>query len=122
MQVDGGAAQRDLRVRESAHRRDGARQVGRGHASVADDDDVAGQPVGLLAPGYRADIVVLDADHPALIGREGDDVIDSWIFSGGSACVKDVFVAGQPVIQDRHHPREAEIEKAFRAAVKRLGE
>jgi formiminoglutamate deiminase len=81
-----------------------------------------GQPVGRLAPGYRADIVVLDGDHPALIGREGDDVIDSWIFSGGSACVKDVFVGGEPVIEERRHPCEAEIEQAFRAAVKRLSE
>jgi formimidoylglutamate deiminase len=78
------------------------------------------QPVGAIAPGYRADIVVLDLDHPALIGREGDDILDSWIFSGGNACVKDVYVAGKEVIKDRHHEREEEILNGFRAAVKRL--
>ena len=80
------------------------------------------QPVGALAPGMRADIVVLDPDHPALTGRSGDDVLDSWIFSGGNQCVKDVFVAGEHVIKNGHHAREDEIGKNFRAAVARLRE
>jgi formimidoylglutamate deiminase len=78
------------------------------------------QPMGAIAPGCRADIVVLDADHPALIGREGDRILDSWIFFGGNACVNDVFVAGEPVVKDRRHVREVEIEKGFRATVARL--
>jgi len=80
------------------------------------------QPTGALAPGYRADIAVLDADHPALIGRSGDAALDSWIFSGGNQCVKDVFVAGTHVVKDRHHVREEEIEAGFRAAVRRLSQ
>jgi formimidoylglutamate deiminase len=78
------------------------------------------QPVGSIAPGHRADIVVLDDDHPSLIGRAGDALLDSWIFSGGNACVKDVFVAGEHLVRDRRHIREEDIERAFRAAVKRL--
>jgi formimidoylglutamate deiminase len=78
------------------------------------------QPVGKIAPGHRADIAVLDGDHPALIGREGDQVIDSWIFSGGNACVLDVFVAGRHVVKDRQHLNEAPIRKRFRAAVEKL--
>lgn len=78
------------------------------------------QPVGALAPGFRADIAVLDDEHPALIGRKADSVLDSWIFSGGNACVRDVFVAGNHVVADRRHVREEAIEKKFRAAVKRL--
>jgi formimidoylglutamate deiminase len=78
------------------------------------------QPVGALAPGLRADIAVLDDDHPALIGRSEDSALDSWIFSGGNACIRDVFVAGDHMVQDRRHIREETIEKNFRAAVKRL--
>jgi formimidoylglutamate deiminase len=78
------------------------------------------QPVGALASGFRADIAVLDNDHPALIGRSFDAVLDSWIFSGGNACIRDVFVAGNHVVEDRRHIREEAIEKNFRAAVKRL--
>jgi formiminoglutamate deiminase len=78
------------------------------------------QPVGAIAPGRRADIVVLDGNHPALLGRGGDDVLDSWVFSGGNACVKDVFVAGEEIVKDRHHIRQTEIEARFRATVERL--
>jgi formimidoylglutamate deiminase len=78
------------------------------------------QPVGTIAPGLRADICVLDADHPALIGRTGDGIIDSWIFSGGNACVKDMFIAGQHVVIDRRHVREDEIAKSFRQAIDKL--
>ncbi|MGE0007622.1 MAG: formimidoylglutamate deiminase [Parvibaculaceae bacterium] len=78
------------------------------------------QPVGALAPGRRADIAVLDDEHPALIGRSGDQVLDSWIFSGGNACVRDVFVAGRQVVEDRRHVKEEAILGNFRAAVKRL--
>jgi len=78
------------------------------------------QPVGALAPGFRADITVLDDEHPALIGRSEDSALDSWIFSGGNACVRDVFVAGTQVVEDRRHVKEEAIFKNFRAAVKRL--
>jgi formimidoylglutamate deiminase len=43
--------------------------------------------MGAIETGKRCDIVVLDPDHPALIGRSGDEAVDSWVFSGGAACV-----------------------------------
>jgi hypothetical protein len=49
VQVDGGPAQGDLGVRPGRAWRRRRSDVGRGHAGVADDDDVAGQPVGALA-------------------------------------------------------------------------
>jgi formimidoylglutamate deiminase len=78
------------------------------------------QPVGAIAPGYRADIVVLDPDCNAMLGRSGDAALDSWIFSGGNSCIKDVFVAGKKVISDRHHAAEDSIARDFRAAIERL--
>jgi formimidoylglutamate deiminase len=78
------------------------------------------QPVGALAPGYRADITVLDPGCDALMGRSGDAALDTWIFSGGNSCVKDVFVAGRPVITDRHHAHEDQIARNFRATLERL--
>jgi formiminoglutamate deiminase len=78
------------------------------------------QPVGALAVGYRADITVLDADCDALMGRSADAALDSWIFSGGNSCVKDVFVAGRQVIADRHHAAEADIARSFRSTLERL--
>ncbi len=89
-------------------------------AALAGGARAMAQPVGAIAPGFRADIAVLDGEHPALIGRKADAALDSWIFSGGNLCMRDVFVAGDHVVQDRHHIREEAIEKKFRAAVKRL--
>jgi formimidoylglutamate deiminase len=63
---------------------------------------------------------VLDDEHPALIGRSQDSALDSWIFSGGNSCVRDAFVAGKHVVEDRRHIKEDAIFKNFRAAVKRL--
>lgn len=78
------------------------------------------QPVGAIAVGSRCDITVLDADHPLLMGRSGDAALDSWIFSGGNALVKDVFVGGKHVVKDRHHIAQDAIARNFRAALRRL--
>ncbi len=78
------------------------------------------QPVGAIAPGYRADIAVLDDAHPALLGRSGDNLLDTWIFSAGNQCVKDMFVGGRHVVKDGEHFAEEKIAREFQSAVKRL--
>ena len=75
---------------------------------------------GAIAPGRRADITLLDADHPLLAGRAEDAALDTWIFSGGNALVKDVIVGGAHVVKDRHHIHEETIARDFRAALRRL--
>lgn len=80
------------------------------------------QPVGAIAPGYRCDIAVLDDTHPSLVARSGDDLIDTWIFSAGNSCVKDMFVGGRHVVKDRHHFAEERIAREFQSAVKRLAQ
>ena len=79
-----------------------------------------GQPCGVVAEGARADIVVLDEDHPALIGRTDDDVLDAWIFSGGAACVRDVFVGGRQLVRDRRHVKETSIIDRYRRVAESL--
>lgn len=78
------------------------------------------QPCGALAEGLRADIVVLDEDHPALIARRGGQALDSWIFCGGAACVRDVFVGGRQVVRQGRHVNEAAIVSRYRNAAERL--
>lgn len=78
------------------------------------------QPVGALAPGMRCDVTVLDDDHPLLAGRSEDAALDTWIFSGGTALVRDVIVGGAHVVKDRHHIHEETIARNFRAALRRL--
>jgi formimidoylglutamate deiminase len=79
-----------------------------------------GQAMGALAVGNAADIVILDLDHPALIGRRGEAIIDSFIFAGGNAAVRDVFVSGRQVVLDGHHIDETAARDRFRRAISSL--
>jgi formimidoylglutamate deiminase len=79
-----------------------------------------GRKLGRISRGARADLVVLDPDHPALVGRDGDDLLDSWVFSGEDSPVRDVMVGGQWVVRDGRHAREEQISRAYRAAMKRI--
>ncbi len=75
---------------------------------------------GAIAVGRRCDISVLDDEHPAMIGREGDALLDTWIFSAGNGAVKDVIVGGLHVVNDRRHMDEDRIQKKFAETVRRL--
>jgi formimidoylglutamate deiminase len=75
---------------------------------------------GKIKAGYRADFIVLDTDHPRLCGRQENDLIDSWIFSGNENPVKDVFVGGVKVITDGVHPKQETIIKQFNSTIARL--
>ena len=79
-----------------------------------------GRDAGKVAVGRRADLVVLDAGHPALAGRTGHAVLDSWVFSGPGNPVRDVMVGGVWVVRDGRHPREEEAARGYVEAVRRL--
>ncbi|WP_285167159.1 hypothetical protein, partial [Mycobacterium tuberculosis] len=50
-----------------------------------------------IAPGASADFFSLDADHPAVWGRHGNDLLDGWIFASRSDAVDCVWQAGRKV-------------------------
>ena len=75
---------------------------------------------GILAVGQTADIVILDDAHPALVGRDGDQILDSWIFAAGDGAVRDVFAGGQQVVAEARHVRRDEIRRRFTATMRRL--
>jgi formimidoylglutamate deiminase len=78
------------------------------------------QPMGAIGVGQRCDVAVLDDTDPRLIGREGDQALDAWIFSAGNMAVKDVIVGGTHVVRERRHFDEDRIQKRFRETVRRL--
>ncbi len=80
-----------------------------------------GQPAGGIAPGRRLDAVVVDPDHPLLVGREDDRLLDAWIFSGNERTVRHVLVGGRWVVRDGRHALEEESAEAFRAVIARTG-
>lgn len=75
-----------------------------------------GIEAGAIARGKRADLVVLDAEHPILWNKKPAQALDAWIFAGDARCVRDVMVGGAWRVRDRHHRREADAARRFRAA------
>ena len=80
-----------------------------------------GQEVGSLEVGCWADLVVLDPEHPALVGLHRDDLLDAWVFSGERSPVSSVMVGGAWTIRDGVHVRHHEIRERYRRTVERLG-
>ena len=73
-----------------------------------------------LAVGAPADIVSLDAAHPALIGREGDAVLDALIFAARDRLVDCVWRGGRKLVTGgRHVARDASLAR-FRAVMERM--
>lgn len=82
----------------------------------------AGRPVGALAPGHRADIVVLDDAHPNMFGLALDEVLGSFVFSGNDNLVKDVMVGGQWVVRSQQHVAQQVIAARFKQTLAELRE
>jgi formiminoglutamate deiminase len=76
--------------------------------------------IGAIAPGRRADIVVLDPDHADFAANDSDRWLDAWIFVAGRSAVKDVFVGGRKIVEGGSHVARKEIAAGYRAALQRL--
>ena len=88
--------------------------------AVAGGAQACGRNIGSIAQGNRADFVILDDEHPRLYGRSKDDLIDSWIFSGNSNLVRDVYIGGNRVIDNGHHADEDTIARNYRSTLDQL--
>jgi formimidoylglutamate deiminase len=75
-----------------------------------------------IAVGAPADLLVLDPEHPRLAVRSGDLLLDSYVFGGDAACVRDVMVGGRFVVREGRHPDEAAIAARYRQEAERLAE
>jgi formimidoylglutamate deiminase len=89
-------------------------------AAVAGGAQALGRRTGALAPGHRADLLVLDPAAPTLYRRERDALIDSLIFASETSVVRDVMVGGRWLVRERHHAAEDRIAAEFRHTIDRL--
>jgi formiminoglutamate deiminase len=79
-----------------------------------------GASAGGLCVGGSADIVELEAEHPALLERHGDDLLDAWVFAAGREAVASVWRAGEQVVADGEHRNAGPIRDRYRATLRRL--
>jgi len=79
-----------------------------------------GRRMGAIAAGFRADLVVLDANAPDLDSREGDAAANALVFSGATNLVRDVMVGGRWVVRERYHPRAESAVREYRHALAEL--
>jgi formimidoylglutamate deiminase len=80
-----------------------------------------GQPMGAIAPGHRADFILLDRDAPCMSSRSGDMALDAWIFSNQTrSAIRDVYVAGTRVVENGRHIRSEDLAVRQRMALRRL--
>ena len=78
--------------------------------------------IGSIAPGKRADIVVLDLREPHLHPAAGDPV-SRVVYAARASDVRDVFVDGQPVVLGHElltMPIEEIVREADRSAAELL--
>ena len=90
--------------------------INSGGASVSARDN------GALAVGKLADMVALDANAVDLVGRDGDTILDCYVFAGDDRMVEDVWSAGRHVVSGGRHGKREAIVAAYVRTMKQLGE
>lgn len=89
-------------------------------AAAGSSAQALGRSVGRIEVGWRADFVVLDANHPSLLHKSGDVLLDAWFFACVDSPLREVWVAGQREVVDGRHRLRDRIETAWRDRLRRL--
>ncbi len=80
-----------------------------------------GQGVSGMEVGAPADLVSLDADHPALAGHGPETLLDAWVFGRGAGLVDCVWTRGAKRVDGGRHVARDGIRARYAAAMARLG-
>jgi len=89
-------------------------------AALLGGGQAAGFPNAGLAAHSPADFLSLDLEHPSLVGRSEDALLDSWIFAGGKTAIDCVWRAGHKVVAGGRHIRRDSIARRYREVMRRL--
>ncbi len=89
-------------------------------AAQAGGGQALGQAGHGIATGAAADLVSLTAADPALAGRRGDAILDSWIFGRGGRLVDCVWHRGVQCVAGGRHVARAAIDARYRDAMQAL--
>ena len=77
-----------------------------------------GRSIGAIEAGKRADIVVLDAEHPDVTSVEM--ALDAYVFVAAETLVKSVMVGGKSVVSAGRHAQHDGITARYHKTVERL--
>ena len=73
-----------------------------------------------LVEGASADIISLDPEHPSLVGRQDDALLDGWIFGARSGALDCVWRHGRKLVSEGLHSRHESITSRYRMILERL--
>lgn len=73
-----------------------------------------------LVEGARADLLVADPQHEALLGMPAGATLDALVFAGTARPWRDVLVGARWVVRDGVHGEAAAVAARFEAAMQRL--
>jgi len=88
--------------------------TGAGHACLGWPD------AGDIAPGALADLVTVSLDTPRLAGTCAGTALESVIFAGTSADIRDVVISGRDVVRDGRHLLVPDVPAALSSAIRPL--
>ena len=80
----------------------------------------SGRSVGALMPGKRADLLVLDSEHPNLFDAANHEILSRWLFCGNDNLVRDVMVGGQWRVRDGRHVQQEAIAMDYKKTMCQL--
>jgi formimidoylglutamate deiminase len=79
-----------------------------------------GAPDGSLEVGKPADFFTVDLDDPSIAGASENDLLSSIVFSSSRAAMREVVVAGKPIVSEGQHLIQEEVVERFKDLQKRL--
>ena len=82
----------------------------------------AGLPKWGFVAGARADLLVLCERTPGLLGVPASCTLDALVFAAETPAIREVYVAGRPVVRGGEHFRAAGVADRFIAAMAELWE
>lgn len=75
---------------------------------------------GEIGAGQLADLVAVDGGHLALLGLEGDALLDGLVFAAGEGVVTDLWSAGRHRVREGRHLAREGIRARYAAALRQL--
>jgi cytosine/adenosine deaminase-related metal-dependent hydrolase len=88
-----------------------------GAATAAGHSCLGWPEAGQLTPGALADLVTLSLESPRLAGLRPATALESAVFAGTAADVRDVVIGGKDVVADGRHLLVDDVPGALTAAI-----